>query len=107
MRPLEIEAGMNVDEILKALANPARREILAWLKEPERHFSDQMHPLKDGVCMGKIFERSDLSQSTVSTHLATLQRAGLVTATRMGQWIFYKRNEKTIREFLSHMKGEL
>lgn len=105
--PLKIEAGMNVDEILKALANPARREILAWLKEPERHFADQTHPLKDGVCMGKIFERSDLSQSTVSTHLATLQRAGLVTATRMGQWIFYKRNEKTIKEFLSHMKGEL
>jgi len=98
---------MNIDGILKALANPARREILAWLKEPEKHFAAQTHPLKDGVCMGRIFERSDLSQSTVSTHLATLQRAGLVSATREGQWIFYKRNEKTIKEFLSHLKNEL
>lgn len=98
---------MNVDEIIKALANPARREILAWLKEPEKHFSDQNHPLKDGVCVGKIYERSELGQSTVSAHLATLQRAGLVTSKRMGQWIFYKRDEKTIKEFLASMKTEI
>ena len=104
---LGAKAGMNFDEIIKALSNPARREILAWLKEPEKHFAAQTHSLKDGVCMGQIFERSDLCQSTVSTHLATLQRAGLVVATRVGQWIFYKRNEKTIKEFLSHMKSEL
>ena len=41
-----------------------------------------------------------LSQSTVSAHLATLQRAGLVTTRRVGQWIFYKRNEETIKAFL-------
>jgi len=98
---------VNMDIIIKALANPARREILSWLKDPEREFAPQSHPLTDGVCVGKIFERSDLSQSTVSAHLATLQRAGLVTSKRMGQWIFYRRNDKTIKEFLACIKGEL
>ncbi|WEX87051.1 metalloregulator ArsR/SmtB family transcription factor [Sinorhizobium garamanticum] len=90
---------MDKDEILKALAHPARMDILTWLKEPEVHFSAQEHPLEMGVCAGQ-FERCGLSQSTVSSHLAVLQRAGLVTNRRVGQWVFYKRNEETIAEFL-------
>ncbi|THK38441.1 transcriptional regulator [Ensifer sp. MPMI2T] len=90
---------MDKDEILKALAHPARMDILTWLKEPEVHFSGQEHPLEMGVCAGQ-FERCGLSQSTVSSHLAVLQRAGLVTTRRVGQWVFYKRNEETIAEFL-------
>lgn len=65
---------MDLDEIIKALAHPVRREILQWLKAPEKHFADQEHPLEVGVCAG-MFARCGLSQSTVSTHLAVLQRA--------------------------------
>lgn len=90
---------MDRDEILKALAHPTRLEILSWLKEPQAHFSGQEHPLDMGVCAGQ-FERCGLSQSTVSSHLAVLQRAGLVSSRRVGQWVFYKRNEETIAEFL-------
>ncbi|HEV7320973.1 MAG TPA: metalloregulator ArsR/SmtB family transcription factor [Ensifer sp.] len=90
---------MNRDEILKALAHPVRVNILAWLKEPERHFPMQEHPLDLGVCAGQ-FERCGLSQSSVSSHLAILQRADLVTTRRLGQWIFYRRNEETIAAFL-------
>ena len=36
---------MDIDAIHKALANPVRRQILAWLKEPEQYFSDQEHGL--------------------------------------------------------------
>lgn len=97
---------MDIDEIIKALANPVRREILHWLKEPEKHFADQQHPLEVGVCAG-MFERCGLSQSTVSAHLATLQRAGLVSTRRIGQWIFYKRNEETIAAFLRRIGDEL
>jgi ArsR family transcriptional regulator len=97
---------MDIDEIIKALANPVRREILHWLKEPEKHFADQQHPLEVGVCAG-MFERCGLSQSTVSAHLATLQRAGLVSTRRIGQWIFYKRNEATIAAFLRRIGDEL
>ncbi|MDQ0321194.1 ArsR family transcriptional regulator [Pararhizobium capsulatum DSM 1112] len=90
---------MDRDDILKALSHPMRMEILSWLKEPEAHFKNQEHPLDMGVCASQ-FERCGLSQSTVSGHLATLQRAGLVTTRRVGQWIFYKRNEETIKAFL-------
>lgn len=98
---------IDIDAIHKALANPLRREILAWLREPERHFSAQEHPLDFGVCAGLIDRRAGLSQSTVSAHLATLQRAGLLSARRVGQWIFYKRNEATIQAFLDYMDGGL
>lgn len=90
---------MDKDEILKALAHPKRVEMLAWMKEPEVHFSEQHHPLDMGVCASQ-FERCGLSQSTVSAHLSTLQRADLVTTKRVGQWVFYKRNEDTIQAFL-------
>ena len=76
--------SIDLDEIIKALAHPVRREILQWLKEPEKHFADQDHPLELGVCAGK-FERCGLSQSSVSVHLATLQRAGVVRITFMGE----------------------
>ncbi|WP_282959128.1 metalloregulator ArsR/SmtB family transcription factor [Azoarcus sp. L1K30] len=97
---------MDLDEVIKALAHPVRREILQWLKAPEKHFADQEHPLEVGVCAGK-FERCGLSQSTVSTHLAILQRAGLVTTRRIGQWVFYKRNDDTIDEFLRRIGTDL
>lgn len=98
---------MDIDAIHKALANPVRRQILAWLKDPHEHFKQQDHPLDIGVCAGLIDARTGLSQSTVSAHLATLQRAGLVTSRRVGQWIFFKRNEETIKAFLDHMKQGL
>ena len=94
---------MDIDAIHKALANPVRRDILQWLKDPHEHFVQQEHPLDIGVCAGLIDARTGLSQSTVSSHLATLQRAGLVTSRRVGQWIFFKRNEETISAFLDHM----
>lgn len=96
---------MDRDEILKALAHPVRVNILAWLKEPQRHFPTQEHPFDLGVCAGQ-FERCGLSQSTVSSHLAVLQRAGLVTTRRVGQWIFYRRDEEAIAAFLKSI-GDL
>ncbi|GGI52899.1 ArsR/SmtB family transcription factor [Oxalicibacterium solurbis] len=100
-------ASIDIDAIHKALANPVRREILGWLKDPEVNFPEQEHPLDFGVCCGQIDKRSGLSQSTVSAHLATLQAAGLITPRRVGQWIFFKRNEETIQAFLHAMHDDL
>ncbi|MBB1521284.1 ArsR/SmtB family transcription factor [Aquipseudomonas guryensis] len=97
---------LDLDEIIKALAHPVRREILQWLKEPQKHFADQEHPLEFGVCAGK-FERCGLSQSSVSAHLATLQRANLVTCRKVGQWSFFKRNEEVIQAFLKDFSTQL
>ena len=97
----------DLDEIIKALAHPVRRDILNWLKDPAVQFPDQDHNTDNGVCAGQIDQRCGLSQSTVSVHLATLQRAGLITSQKIGQWHFFKRNEETIQAFLSTFSKEL
>lgn len=102
-----MSTSIDLDEIIKALANPVRREMLQWLKEPEKYFAEQDHPFEIGVCAGKFDQRCGLSQSTVSAHLAILQRAGLVTSRKVGQWHFFKRNEAVIAEFLRQMSDEL
>ena len=56
---------------------------------------------------GQIDARCGLSQSTVSAHLATLQRAGFVTSTRIGQWAFFRRNEAVIDAFHDALRREL
>ncbi|MDH4557210.1 helix-turn-helix transcriptional regulator [Pseudomonas sp. BN417] len=102
-----MSTAIDLDEIIKALAHPLRREMLQWLKDPEKYFVEQDHPFEIGVCAGKFDQRCGLSQSTVSAHLATLQRAGLVTSRKVGQWSFFKRNEAVIAEFLRQMSDEL
>lgn len=97
----------DMDDLVKALAHPVRRDILRWLKTPQRSFPGQQHSFELGVCAGQIFERSGLSQSTASNHLAILQRAGLLTARKVGQWIFYSRNEPLIAEFFQRMQRDL
>lgn len=104
---MSTQPAIDVDEIIKALANPVRREILQWLKTPEAYFADQDHPLEIGVCAGQIDQRTGLSQSTVSAHLRTLQHAGLISSKKVGQWSFFKRNEATIQAFLSHISHAL
>jgi ArsR family transcriptional regulator len=98
---------LDIDEVIKALAHPVRRDILHWLKDPQAYFADQEHSLEHGVCAGKIDQRTGLSQSTVSAHLATLQRAGLVSSKKVGQWHFFKRNEEAIQAFLEHISQAL
>ena len=98
---------MDKTEILKALAHPVRVEFLEWMKEPESHFSDQAHPLTMGVCAGQFEKRCGLSQSTVSAHLSTLEKAGLVRIDRVGQWAFYHRDEQTIAAFLDELRSTL
>jgi ArsR family transcriptional regulator len=98
---------MDIDAIHKALANPVRRQILHWLKDPHQHFAEQEHPLDLGVCCKLIDKQAGLSQSTVSAHLATLQRAGLVSTRRVGQFIFFQRNEEVIKSFLDQLHDGL
>jgi DNA-binding transcriptional ArsR family regulator len=96
---------MNPEEILKAIAHPVRLKFLIWLQKPENHFN-QDHPFSMGVCAHQ-FQISGLSQSTVSAHLATLQAAGLIQSRKVGQWVFYERNEETIRSFLDYLADNL
>lgn len=86
-------------EIFKALSNKTRLQILSWLKNPEQNFPDQaVNGFDNGVCVGQIQNKAGLTQSTVSEYLSTLQRAGLVKATRLGQWTYYQRNEEAFAQ---------
>ena len=96
-----------LDELIKALSHPVRRDILNWLKAPELYFADQEHPLSFGVCAGKIDQKTGLSQSTVSNHLAILQRAGFISSKKVGQWNFFSRNEAAIQAFLQRLQQQL
>lgn len=98
---------LDLDEIIKALAHPVRRDILNWLKDPKLQFPEQLHNHEFGICAGQIDQRCGLSQSTVSAHLAVLQRAGLISSQKVGQWHFFKRNEEVIQQFLKQMSQEL
>ncbi|TKC88776.1 helix-turn-helix transcriptional regulator [Trinickia terrae] len=98
---------IDIDAIHKALANPVRREILAALKEPSARFPEQVLSLEHGVCASAINGSCGLSQSTVSAHLAVLQSAGLVSTQRIGQWVFFKRNEAVIQAFLEALHTDL
>jgi DNA-binding transcriptional ArsR family regulator len=94
---------MNQDAIFKVLASPIRREILSWLKDTRAHFPDSDYPAEFGASAGQINRRSGLSQSTVSSHLSMLLHADLISRHKSGTWIFFKRNEGTIRAFLEEM----
>ncbi|SFS45960.1 transcriptional regulator, ArsR family [Sulfitobacter marinus] len=69
-----------------------------WLLDPRAHFPEQRDGdlLDDGVCVGFITQKVGLSQPTVSSHMKKLTEADLVTAKRIGNWIFYKPNRKEL-----------
>lgn len=63
--------------MLRALAHEARLRVLCDLVEGERS-------------AGELVERSGLSQSALSQHLARLRQDGLVATRREAQTIFYR-----------------
>ena len=66
-------------EILKALADPTRLQMALALR-------DATEP----VCVCDFTASFDLSQPTVSHHMARLRDAGLVEVTKKGIWSFYR-----------------
>ena len=82
--------------LFRALSNEKRLLILAWLKEPTRHFRPQVDGdlAKDGVCGLLIAEKLGVSQPTASVHLRILLDAKLIESKKIKQWIFYKRHQK-------------
>jgi DNA-binding transcriptional ArsR family regulator len=98
----------SLDRVLHAVADPTRRRILQALKEGEADGRAKgQKAAASCLCAGDIEERVHLSQPTISHHMAILTKAGLVEATKKGQWRWYRRNEKTIRSMLKTLRGEL
>jgi len=95
----------DVESAFRALASDRRRLILEWLKRPRAHFRPQVDGdlVRDGVCGVLIAEKLSVSQPTASEHLKILSQAGLVSAKRVKQWTFYKRDEARIAKLKAAM----
>jgi len=86
-------------DLFRALGNERRLQILAWLKDPRSHFRPQVDGdlVEDGVCGQLIAEKLGINASTLSEHMRVLQGSDLVTAKRIKQWTFYRRNDERLR----------
>jgi len=91
----------SLDRTLHAIADPTRRRILQALKLVDAYAASSC------LCAGDIEALVQLSQPTISHHMAILTRAGLVEATKKGQWRWYRRNEKAIRGVVKALRGKL
>lgn len=92
-----------LDRILHAIADPTRWRILQALKE----HGDSPAEKGVGLCAHDIELRIHLSQPTISHHMAILTKSGLVDATKLGQWKWYRRNEQVWREFSRKLRDSL
>lgn len=87
---------MGLQNTLKALADPIRREILNLLKNGR-------------MAAGEICDRFDVTGASISRHLSVLKEADLVRDKREGQFIYYELNASVLEEtllWLSSLKGE-
>src|ERR1700740_3584100 len=94
-----MSSDASLDRALHAIADPTRRRILRALKEGalEAKAAGKSAGTGSCLCAGDIEGRVHLSQPTISHHMAILTKAGLVEATKDGQWRWDRRNEKGIR----------
>jgi ArsR family transcriptional regulator len=98
---------MNLDRTLHAIADPARRRILAVLREHRNEIRKNPPGKNMGLCAGDIEERVGLSQPTISHHMGILTKVGLVQAVKQGQWRWYQRNPSAIRQLVKALRTKL
>jgi ArsR family transcriptional regulator len=88
---------------LHAIADPVRRRILHALKEKKACSLGK----EVGLCACDIEQRVRLSQPTISHHMSVLKKAGLVSARKEGQWMWYRRNDHALRELGQQLRDQL
>jgi DNA-binding transcriptional ArsR family regulator len=95
-------------DLLKALGNEKRLQVLEWLRDPAAHFPPQRDGdlLRDGVCGLFIAQKLGVSSPTCSEHLRLLSQAGLVRGKKVRQWVFYQRDEDRIAEAKEALAGD-
>ena len=97
------DSEKSLNQMLHAITDPTRRRILAALKERGGCSIGKAV----GLCASDIEARINLSQPTISHHMAVLRRAGLVEAKKVGQWMWYRRNEAGLRGLAARLKASL
>lgn len=87
---------MGLQQTLKALSDPIRREILNLLK-------------KGRMPAGEFTAHFSVSAPAISRHLSVLKEADLIRDTREGKFIFYEINTSVLEEtmlWLADLKGD-
>lgn len=86
---------MSMQQTLRALADPIRREILEMLK-------------KGQMSAGDISDHFSVTSAAISRHLSVLKEADLIADRREGKFIYYELNASVLEEimlWLSELKG--
>ncbi len=76
-----------MNAVFKALNDPTRREILALLQQRD-------------MTAGEIVDHFTISGPSISHHLDLLKQAGLVSAEKEGQYIYYSLNTTVVDEIM-------
>lgn len=87
---------MSLQNTLKALSDPIRREILNLLKAGR-------------LSAGDIADHFPVTGASVSRHLSVLKDADLIRDTREGKFIYYDLNVSVLEEIMlwvKDLKGE-
>lgn len=82
---------MSLQNTLKALSDPIRREILNLLKCGR-------------LSAGQIVDHFDVTGASISRHLSVLKEADLIRDTREGKFIYYDLNASVLEEILLWVK---
>ena len=87
---------MALQDTLRALADPIRREILNLLKGGR-------------LSAGDIASHFDVTAASISRHLSVLKDADLIRDTREGKFIYYDLNTSVLEDimlWISELKGD-
>lgn len=83
---------MGINETLKAISDPVRRDILTILKHGKKS-------------AGEIGEEFNLTGATVSYHLAKLKKADLICEQKYKNYVYYELNTSVFEEVLKWIYG--
>ena len=86
---------MGLQNTLRALADPTRREILDLLK-------------RGSLSAGEITEHFTVTGAAISRHLSVLKEADLIRDERRGKYIYYELNASVLEEimlWISNLRG--
>ncbi len=79
---------MGINETLKAISDPVRRDILSMLKDGKKS-------------AGEIADKFNLTGATVSYHLSKLKSADLIAEQKYKNFIYYELNASVFEEVLA------
>ncbi|MDD6050208.1 MAG: autorepressor SdpR family transcription factor [Clostridiales bacterium] len=82
---------MSLQDTLRALADPTRREILSLLRDGDKN-------------AGEISEHFSVTAAAISRHLSVLREADLIRDRREGKYIIYTLNTSVLEDIMLWMK---